>query len=79
MTKEKAAELAKLQRQILSVVWDYVRPGGTLVYSTCTIHRSENEDNTAWFLKEHPEFSLEFQRQIFPREAGSDGFFLQSW
>lgn len=76
MTKEKAAELAKLQRQILSVVWDYVRPGGTLVYSTCTIHRSENEDNTAWFLKEHPEFSLEFQRQIFPREAGSDGFFL---
>ena len=30
MTKEKAAELAKLQRQILSVVWDYVRPGGTL-------------------------------------------------
>ena len=76
MTKEKAAELAKLQRQILSVVWDYVRPGGTLVYSTCTIHRSENEDNTAWFLKEHPEFSMEFQRQIFPREAGSDGFFL---
>lgn len=76
MTKEKAAELAKLQRQILSVVWDYVRPGGTLVYSTCTIHRSENEDNTAWFLKEHPEFSLEFQRQIFPGEAGSDGFFL---
>ena len=76
MTKEKAAELAKLQRQILSVVWDYVRPGGTLVYSTCTIHRSENENNTAWFLKEHPEFSLEFQRQIFPGEAGSDGFFL---
>ena len=76
MTKEKAAELANLQRQILSVVWDYVRPGGTLVYSTCTIHRSENEDNTAWFLKEHPEFSLEFQRQIFPGEAGSDGFFL---
>ena len=36
----------------------------------------ENEDNTAWFLKEHPEFSLEFQRQIFPGEAGSDGFFL---
>ena len=32
---------------------------------------SENEDNTAWFLKEHPEFSLEFQRQIFPGEAGS--------
>ena len=76
MTKEKAAELAKLQRQILSVVWDYVRPGGTLVYSTCTLHPSENEDNTAWFLKEHPEFSLEFQRQIFPGEAGSDGFFL---
>ena len=35
----------------------------------------KNEDNTAWFLKEHPDFSLEFQRQIFPGEAGSDGFF----
>lgn len=79
MTKEKAAELAKLQRQILSVVWDYVRPGGTLVYSTCTIHRSENEDNTAWFLKEHPEFSLEFQRQISREKPEVTDFFLQSW
>ena len=68
MTKEKAAELAKLQRQILSVVWDYVRPGGTLVYSTCTIHRSENEDNTAWFLKEHPEFFPWNSRDRFSRE-----------
>ena len=76
MTAEKAEDLVKLQRQILSVVWDYVRPGGTLVYSTCTIHRAENEENIAWFLQEHPEFSLESERQIFPGEAGNDGFFL---
>lgn len=76
MTQEKANDLAALQRQILSVVWDYVKPQGTLVYSTCTINRKENEENVAWFLKEHPEFVLEYQKQIFPGDAGNDGFFL---
>lgn len=76
MTQEKAGELAALQRQILSVVWDYVKPQGTLVYSTCTINRKENEENVEWFLKEHPEFVLEYQKQIFPGDAGNDGFFL---
>ena len=76
MTQEKAEDLAALQRQILSVVYDYVKPGGTLLYSTCTIHRRENEDNVAWFLQEHPDFSLEMQRQMLPGEVGSDGFFL---
>lgn len=76
MTQQKAEDLAALQRQILSVVYDYVKPGGTLIYSTCTIEHRENEDNVAWFLQEHPDFSLELQRQMFPGEVGSDGFFL---
>ena len=43
MTREDERELAALQRRILSQVWRYVKPGGRLVYSTCTINREENE------------------------------------
>lgn len=52
VTPEDLDSLAQLQREILSVVWNYVKPGGTLVYSTCTIDPKENEENAAWF-KEH--------------------------
>ncbi len=76
MTKEKAEKLALLQRQILNVVHDYVKPGGILLYSTCTIRKSENEENVDWFLSKHSEFSLEMMRQMYPGEVGNDGFFL---
>jgi 16S rRNA (cytosine967-C5)-methyltransferase len=76
MKPEKQEELAKLQRQILHTVFSYVRQGGTLLYSTCTIHRGENEENVEWFLKEHPEFELEEMQQLLPGENGQDGFFL---
>lgn len=69
-------ELVVLQRNILNVVASYVKPGGTLMYSTCTIHRAENEDNVAWFVAEHPEFQVEKMQQIFPQEQLGDGFFL---
>lgn len=51
MTVEVAKGLADLQRQILTVVHNYVKPGGKLLYSTCTINREENEDNTAGLWK----------------------------
>lgn len=54
MTREQTLALARLQREILSVVWRYVRPGGTMVYSTCTIDRAENEENVAWILENLP-------------------------
>lgn len=54
MTPEKLAELAALQRQILSVVWRYVKPGGRLVYSTCTVDSQENEENARWFAENFP-------------------------
>lgn len=54
MTPEKTEELAALQRDILSVVYRYVKPGGTLVYSTCTINQKENEQNVRWFLEHFP-------------------------
>ena len=76
MTLEKAKELAGLQRQILSVVHNYVKPGGTLVYSTCTLHDEENEKNVEWFAKNFPEFGLVSQEQIFNRAGQGDGYFL---
>lgn len=76
MTAEKQQDLVELQRKILSTVHAYVKPGGTLVYSTCTIHKGENENNVTWFLKEHPEFELISSEQMFPGEIYHDGFFI---
>lgn len=76
MTKETQKELAILQRQILDVVCAYVKAGGTLMYSTCTISSQENEDNVAWFLEKHPDFSLETEKQFLPKAGKQDGFFL---
>lgn len=76
MTEEKQKSLVVLQRQILSTVWRYVKKGGSLIYSTCTIHQDENEGNVEWFLSEHPQFRCTSQQQIFPGTVGRDGFFI---
>lgn len=76
MTPESEAELASLQRKMLSVVWRYVRPGGRLVYSTCTINREENEENAAWFQAEHPDFRLVSEEQLLPGQQAGDGFYI---
>lgn len=57
-TKEGCEQLAKLQREILSAVHRYVKPGGTLVYSTCTINPEENLDNVHWLLETYSQFEL---------------------
>lgn len=54
VTEEQTRELAKLQREILFVVWRYVKPGGTMVFSTCTVDPAENEENVRWILSQLP-------------------------
>lgn len=76
MTMEQIKELAQLQRQMLSTVHQYVKPGGQLIYSTCTVDPMENQQNAEWFAKEHPEFSLEQMEQIYPEGGMIDGFFI---
>ncbi len=74
-TEESLAELAQLQKQILDVVCRYVKAGGTLCYSTCTINKSENEIQVENFLQSHKEFKIKEMKQLFPNEE-HDGFFI---
>ena len=75
MSPQQMEELSALQRRILSVVQGYVKPGGRLLYSTCTINRGENEENAAWFAESYPAFRLVSGQQIFPDEV-RDGFYI---
>ncbi len=76
MTLEGQRELENLQRQILSRVKAYVKPGGTLIYSTCTVNQKENTLNAHWFEKENPEFRLELEEQRLQGIHEGDGFYI---
>lgn len=71
--------LAKLQAQILENASYYVKPGGKLVYSTCTIHELENEENIRKFLKNHKEFQIvnlkeAMELKDLQERIGAEGF-----
>ncbi|WP_330587601.1 16S rRNA (cytosine(967)-C(5))-methyltransferase RsmB [Anaerocolumna sedimenticola] len=65
MTREKQKALVKLQRDILSVVQQYVKKGGTLLYSTCTVNKEENINNVRWFT-EHYDYKMESIDEFLP-------------
>ncbi len=68
--------LCDMQYNILTVSSRYVRSGGALIYSTCTLNKKENEDNCFRFLNEHKEFHPDDGGvNIFPGMYGSDGFY----
>jgi 16S rRNA (cytosine967-C5)-methyltransferase len=91
-TPEDPPRLAKVQRRILAAGARALRPGGVLVYSTCTISPAENEELIAGFLAEHDAFALDpgppsdlpvwdhptvpGVRQTLPHRDGTDGFFV---
>jgi 16S rRNA (cytosine967-C5)-methyltransferase len=74
-TEETLAELVALQHQILDTVCEYVKDGGTLCYSTCTINKDENENQVENFLSSHKEFTIQKMTQLFP-DSEHDGFFI---
>lgn len=76
MSEENMTSLRDLQAEILNTVCDYVKNGGTLMYSTCTINPEENEKNLHRFLEKHSEFKLVFEKQLFFDNEISDGFFI---
>lgn len=94
LKQEELLSLASLQREILSVVSRYVKPGGTLLYSTCTISRAENEENVQWMLDTLPFREKEIapllpeklrkdcrgnRIQLLPGIHPCDGFFLAAF
>ena len=74
MTKESLSEITALQKQIVDAGWQYVKPGGVLLYSTCTVRREEN-DLMCRYICEHYPFTEEESRQFFPGEDDCDGFY----
>lgn len=77
--KKKSSEIDELperQLAILSASSKYLKPGGTLVYSTCTISPHENQHVVREFLKRNPGFSKEEELQLLPNVNGTDGFFI---
>lgn len=75
INKEDIKILSDIQGKILEVAKEYVKPGGRLLFSTCTISKLENEENTDRFLKNNPNFKKIKEELIFPDGRGSDGFF----
>ena len=72
-------ELTKIQRKILDNAACYVKKGGILVYSTCTVNKAENEDAVSLFLENHSDFTLIEERQLLPHTDNTDGFFYASF
>ncbi len=92
VSEESLKNITSLQQSILEVVQNYVKPGGTLIYSTCTINRPENEDMIKWFVEKHPyelesldsylppilqsETTRKGYLQLLPGIHEADGFFI---
>ncbi len=74
-TSEALKELEALQAQILDNVASYVKPGGKLVHSTCTINKGENDLQVDSFIKRHSEYSIISREQLFPTKE-HDGFYI---
>jgi 16S rRNA (cytosine967-C5)-methyltransferase len=76
LTEEMVAELIVKQRSILEKSIHFIKSGGTLLYATCSMLKSEGEDQVDWFCTQHPEFRLEETKRTHPEQDGSDGFFV---
>lgn len=76
VTKEDQESLVRLQKEILSVVHQYVKPGGILMYSTCTINKRENEENAKEVCEKYG-FVPELPNQLLPEGLRREGDFLQ--
>lgn len=74
--KKEPEDILKLiphQRKILENAAKIVKPGGVIVYSTCTIEPEENEDNIKWFLDKHPEFQIDPAEKYLPEILCKNG------
>ncbi|CAA6670699.1 unnamed protein product [Spirodela intermedia] len=75
---EEMDQLKRLQDELLDAAAMLVKPGGVLVYSTCSIDPEENEDRVNVFLNRNPEFSVDSAAKFVPSEFVTDGGFYSS-
>jgi 16S rRNA (cytosine967-C5)-methyltransferase len=73
---ELIERVAGQQAELLEAAAAQVRPGGVLVYSTCTISASENEEQMRAFLSDHPDFRHDRTVRLLPHRDRTDGFFI---
>lgn len=73
---EDISSLCTVQENILNTASAYVKKGGRLVYSTCTLCEEENGNMIRRFLDRHSGFELVWEKQYFPFEKGCDGFYI---
>ena len=71
-------QLAARQKLFLKRAARVLKPGGQLVYSTCSVERDENEAVINEFLREQPEFTVQNTRRLWPHREGTDGFLIAS-
>jgi len=67
---------APIQRSVLSSAAAMLRPGGTMVYSTCTFSRMEDEDNIDWFISSFPDMKLDKMTKLYPHRIKGEGHFV---
>jgi len=83
-------EIIPVQREIMNNAWQYLKQGGVMIYSTCTLNKEENEENIEWFVNNHEDcevkrifvgkqdnlvYSREGLLTVMPNE-NMDGFFI---
>ncbi|MBP5605033.1 MAG: 16S rRNA (cytosine(967)-C(5))-methyltransferase RsmB, partial [Ruminiclostridium sp.] len=71
----EADDITDVQKKIVINAVKYLKPGGMMVYSTCTLRRAENEDIAEWIKEETDDLELIGMNTVFPDEKGGDGFF----
>jgi 16S rRNA (cytosine967-C5)-methyltransferase len=74
--EDEIGRLSATQRSLLEKAAPVLRPGGTLVYSTCSLEPEENTELICRFLSAHPDFHLQSERTLLPFRDAVDGAYV---
>lgn len=76
ITLSSIEKIIKIQKEILDASYPLIKKGGYLTVSTCTINKSENEEQIKYLIEKYPDLKVEYQKTILPFEYNTDGFFI---
>jgi 16S rRNA (cytosine967-C5)-methyltransferase len=76
LSEEKLEEYIDTQQYLLEQYHTLVKPGGLLIYATCSIFKCESEDQVTKFIAAHPNFTLVEQKRFLPPTYNCDGFYV---